>query len=38
MKLAAISDKVQGLLSITKLDTIFNYFDTVNDAVLSFNE
>ncbi|NOX66303.1 MAG: STAS domain-containing protein [Chlorobi bacterium] len=38
MKLAAISDKVQGVLSITKLDTIFNYFDTVNDAVRSFDE
>jgi len=38
MKLADISDKVQGVLSITKLDTIFDYFDTVNDAVRSFEK
>lgn len=38
MKLAAVSDKVQGVLSITKLDSIFEYYDTVNDAVRSFDE
>ncbi len=38
MKLAAISDKVQGVLSITKLDSVFDYYDTVNDAARSFND
>ena len=36
MKLAAVTDKVTGVLSITKLDTIFNFYDTVNDAVKSY--
>ena len=38
MKLAAVTDKVTGVLSITKLNTIFKFYDTVNDAVHSFNE
>jgi len=36
MKLAAVTDKVTGVLSITKLDTIFKFYDTVNDAVKSY--
>ena len=36
MKLAEVSDKVSGVLSITKLNTIFKFYDTVNDAVDSY--
>jgi len=36
MKLAAISDKVQGVLSITKLSTVFTYYDSVEEAANSF--
>jgi len=38
MKLAEVSDKVNGVLSITKLNTIFKFYETVNDAVRSFDE
>ena len=36
MKLAAISDKVQGVLSITKLSTVFTYYESVEEAANSF--
>lgn len=36
LKLANISNKVEGLLSITKLNQIFEKFDTVDQAVESF--
>ena len=38
MKLAEVSDKVNGVLAITKLNTVFKFYDTVNDAVRSFDE
>lgn len=37
MKLAAVSDKVSGVLSITKLNSVFSFYDTVNDAVRSYD-
>lgn len=36
MKLAEVSDKVSGVLSITKLNSVFSFYDTVNDAVKSY--
>jgi anti-sigma B factor antagonist len=36
LKLAHISDKVKGILSITRLNKIFDIFDNVDDAVKSF--
>ena len=36
LKLANINNKVQGLLSITKLNQIFEQFDSVDAAVKSF--
>jgi anti-sigma B factor antagonist len=36
LKLAHISDKVKGVLSITKLNQIFNIYDSVDDAVKSY--
>lgn len=37
MKLSAISDKVNGVLSITKLDQIFEYFPTPEEAASSYS-
>lgn len=37
LKLASISNKVEGLLSITKLDQIFEQYDSVEKAVDSYN-
>ncbi len=37
LKLAHISDKVQGVLNITKLNQIFNIYNNVDEAVKSFN-
>lgn len=37
LKLAHISDKVQGVLNITKLNQIFNIYDNVDEAVKSFS-
>lgn len=37
LKLAAVTEKVQSLFMITKLITIFETFDTVEEAVKSFN-
>ncbi len=38
LKLAAISNKMEGLLSITKLDQIFDHYDSVEQAEASFNK
>jgi anti-sigma B factor antagonist len=38
LKLAAISHKMEGLLSITKLDQIFEQYETVEQAEASFNK
>jgi len=35
--LAAINDRMQGLLSVTKLNQIFEIFDSTEEAVKSFN-
>jgi anti-sigma B factor antagonist len=36
LKLANVTDKIQSLLTITKLITVFEAFDTVDDAIKSF--
>ena len=36
LKLANVTEKIQSLLTITKLVTIFKSFDTVDDAISSF--
>jgi anti-sigma B factor antagonist len=36
LKLANVTDKIQSLLTITKLVTVFEAFDSVEDAVKSF--
>ncbi len=36
LKLANVTEKIQSLLTITKLVTIFKAFDTVDEAVKSF--
>ena len=36
LKLAGMSTKVQGLLSITKLSSVFTYYDSVEEAAKSF--
>ena len=36
LKLANVTDKIQSLLTITKLITVFECFNTVDDAVASF--
>jgi anti-sigma B factor antagonist len=36
LKLAGVSDKVEGVLSITKLLSIFELFNSVEDAAKSF--
>jgi len=38
LKLANVTDKIQSLLTITKLVTVFETFDSVDDAVRSFNK
>lgn len=37
LKLARITDKIQSLLTITKLITVFESFDNVEEAVNSFS-
>lgn len=37
LKLANITNKIQGLLSITKLNQIFEIYTTADEAVKSFN-
>jgi len=36
LKLAQLSDKVQGVLAITKLNKVFEQFKTLDEAVKSF--
>lgn len=36
LKLANVTDKIQSLLAITKLVTVFETFDSVDEAVASF--
>jgi anti-sigma B factor antagonist len=36
LKLANVTDKIQSLLTITKLITVFESFDTVDESVASF--
>ena len=36
LKLAAVTEKIESLLTITKLITVFESYDTVNEAVASF--
>ncbi|HOD65277.1 MAG TPA: STAS domain-containing protein [candidate division Zixibacteria bacterium] len=36
LKLANVTDKIQSLLTITKLVTVFDAYDSVDDAVRSF--
>jgi anti-anti-sigma regulatory factor len=38
LKLAGITSKVEGLLSITKLNKIFEQFPTVESALKSFEK
>jgi anti-sigma B factor antagonist len=38
MKLAAVTEKIESLLIITKLVTIFESFETVDEAVASFSK
>ncbi len=38
LKLANVTEKIQSLLTITKLITVFECFDSVEDAVASFNK
>ena len=37
LKLANITAKIRNLLSITKLNSIFEVYDSVEDAIKSFN-
>ncbi len=37
LKLARVTDKIESLLIITKLITIFESFDTVDEAVETFS-
>lgn len=36
LKLANVTDKIESLLTITKLITVFEHYDSVDDAVKSF--
>jgi len=36
LKLANVTDKIQSLLTITKLVTVFEAYDTVDEAIKSF--
>lgn len=37
LKLACVTDKIESLLTITKLITVFENYDTVEEAVKSFS-
>ena len=37
LKLARVTDKIQSLLTITKLVSVFEAYDTVDEAITSFN-
>jgi anti-sigma B factor antagonist len=36
LKLANVTDKIQSLLTITKLVTVFEAYDSVDEAIKSF--
>jgi anti-sigma B factor antagonist len=38
LKLARVTDKIESLLIITKLITIFEFYETVDEAVASFTK
>jgi len=38
LKLANVTDKIQSLLTITKLVTVFESYDTVDEALTSFSK
>lgn len=38
LRLANVADRIQSLLVITKLITVFKHFDSVDEAVTSFDE
>lgn len=38
LKLANINNKIQGLLSITKLNQIFEQYDTAEEAIKSYSK
>jgi anti-sigma B factor antagonist len=38
LKLANVTEKIQSLLTITKLITVFECYDSVEDSVASFNK
>lgn len=38
LKLASITDKIEGLLSITKLNQIFDSYESVEKAIDSYNK
>ncbi len=38
LRLANVADRIQSLLVITKLITVFQHFDSVDEAVLSYEE
>ncbi len=38
LKLANVTEKIQSLLTITKLITVFECFDSTEEAVASFNK
>ena len=38
LRLANVADKIQALLVITKLITVFKHFDSVDEAVESYSE
>lgn len=38
LKLANVTEKIQSLLVITKLQGVFEAFDSVDEAIQSFNE
>lgn len=38
LRLANVADKIQSLLVVTKLNTVFKTYDSVDAAVVSYNE
>ena len=38
LKLARVSDKIESLLMITKLITVFETYETLEDALMSFSD
>jgi anti-sigma B factor antagonist len=38
LKLARITEKIEKLLDVTKLITIFEYYSSIDDAVSSYNK